>query len=52
MDKYFESLNKALEEHVLAPDDVMYSPLLAKGREDPRYKELVEKLRRMNGLAK
>ena len=28
----------------------MYSPLLAKSREDPRYGELVEKMRRMNGL--
>ena len=31
---------------------VMYSPLLSKARQDPRYKELVEKLRRQTGLAK
>jgi len=52
MDRYFENLNKALEEHVIFAIFVMYSPLLAKAREDTRYKDLVEKLRRMNGLAK
>src|SRR5579875_614491 len=47
MDRYFEYLNRAMEEHA-GPfiTYVMYSPLLAKAREDPRYKELVEKLRR------
>jgi adenylate cyclase len=52
LDRYFEYLNRALEEHVLFANFVMYSPLLAKAREDPRYAELVERLRRMNGLAK
>ena len=52
LDRYFEYLNKALEAHTMIATFVMYSPLLAKGREDPRYKELVEKLRRINGLAK
>jgi TolB-like protein/cytochrome c-type biogenesis protein CcmH/NrfG len=52
MDRYFENMNRALEEHVLFANFVMYSPLLAKAREDPRYGELVERLRRMNGLAK
>jgi hypothetical protein len=28
----------------------MCSPLLAKSREDPRYKELVDKMRRQVGL--
>jgi len=50
-DKYFENLSKALEEHALAVLAVMYSPLLAKAREDPRYVELVAKMRRMSGLA-
>ena len=52
MDRYFGYTNRALEEHRLVANFVMYSPLLAKAREDPRYKELVERLRRMNGLAK
>jgi hypothetical protein len=30
----------------------MYSSLLAKARKDPRYREPVGKIRRMNGLAR
>jgi len=41
-----------VDEHVLFATFVMYSPLLAKAREDPRYGKLVEKIRRMNGLVK
>jgi TolB-like protein/Tfp pilus assembly protein PilF len=52
LDRYFESLNRALEEHAMIATFVMYSPLLAKARDDPRYGELVEKLRKMNGLAR
>ena len=52
MGKYFEYLNRALDEHTLFSGEVMYSPLLVKARDDSRYKELVEKLRRMNGLEK
>jgi len=52
MDSYFESQNRALEGHTIAAAEVMYSPLLAKSREDPRYKALVEKLRKQGGLAK
>jgi len=50
MDSYFESQNRALEGHTLAAAEVMYSPLLAKSRYDPRYEELVKKLRAQNGL--
>lgn len=50
MDRYFENMNRAIDEHVLIAIDAMYSPLLAKSREDPRYKGMVEKLRRQNGL--
>ena len=52
LDKYFENLGRALEEHSMIATFVMYSPLFAKAREDPRYKGLVEKLRWVNGLAK
>jgi adenylate cyclase len=52
MDSYFDYMNRALEAHVIIAVYVLYSPLLAKAREDPRYKELVEKLRKQAGLAK
>jgi tetratricopeptide (TPR) repeat protein len=52
MDSYFENLNRAMEGHALATGDMMYSPLLAKARTDPRYLELVGKVRRQAGLAK
>jgi len=51
-DKYFEYLNRAADEHALVGFMPMYSPLLAKAKNDPRYKELVEKVRKMNGLEK
>ena len=50
IDRYFENLNRALEKHAIVATVVMYSPLLARGREDPRYQELVERLRKMVGL--
>jgi hypothetical protein len=31
---------------------MLHSPLLAKAREDPRYQDLVDRLRRQTGLAK
>jgi hypothetical protein len=52
MNKYFEHMNRALEEHVIVAVSLMYSPLSARAREDPRYRDLVERLRRQNGLAR
>ena len=52
LDSYFEYMNKALEAHALIPSIMMYSPLLAKARADPRYLELMEKIRRQLGLTK
>jgi adenylate cyclase len=52
LDSYFEYMNKALETHTLIPSPMMYSPLLAKARADPRYWEFVERLRKQNGLTK
>jgi hypothetical protein len=52
LDSYFEYMNKALKTHAQVPSALMYSPLLAKARTDPRYPELVEKLRRQCGLTK
>jgi TolB-like protein/cytochrome c-type biogenesis protein CcmH/NrfG len=52
LDSYFEYLNKAVEAHAIVASAVMYSPLLAKARTDPRHLELVEKLWKQCGLTK
>jgi TolB-like protein len=52
LDAFFEYMNKALEAHALVPSTLMYSPLFAKARVDPRYLELMEKIRRQLGLTK
>jgi adenylate cyclase len=48
LDSYFEYMNRALEAHTIIPSTMMYSPLFAKARADPRYLELVERLRQMD----
>jgi len=50
MDRYFENMNRALEEHTIVATEMMYSPLLAKSREDPRYQQLVQRMRSIVGL--
>jgi len=52
LDSFFEYMNKAMEAHVVIPSPLMHSPLLAKARADPRYVELLEKLRKQTGLMK
>ena len=52
LDSYFEYLNRAVEAHAMVAPAVMYSPVFAKARADPRYLELVEKLRKQCGLTK
>jgi TolB-like protein len=52
LDSYFEYMNKAREAHTIIPSTLMYSPLFAKARADPRYLELVERLRKQCGLTK
>jgi adenylate cyclase len=47
----FAYMNKALEAHAIISMVVMYSPLLAKARTDPRYTDLLEKLRKQTGLS-
>jgi hypothetical protein len=51
MDRSFEYLNRALDEHGLTNVFVMYSPLLAKSRENPRHHDPVAKIRNRSGLA-
>jgi len=46
LDHYFDCMNRALEAHVIIAILVMYSPLLAKARADPRYQELLEGIRK------
>jgi adenylate cyclase len=52
LDSYFAYMDKALEMHALVTLTLMYSPLLAKARADPRYLEFVAKVRKQCGLTK
>lgn len=52
LDAYFEYMNRALQTHSAIPAALMYEPLFAKARTDPRYPELIEKLRKSTGLGK
>lgn len=52
LDSYFAYMHKALDTHALVTLVLMYSPLFARARADPRYPELTEKVRRQCGLAK
>jgi adenylate cyclase len=52
LDSYFAFMNKALDTHALVTLVLMYSPLFARARADPRYPELMEKVRRQCGLTK
>jgi adenylate cyclase len=49
IDSFFAYMNKACDAHTIIPSTLMYSPLFAKARADPRYQELVEKLKQQNG---
>jgi len=51
-DSFFEYVNKALETHALILSTLIYSRLLAITRADPRYVELMEKIRRNLRLTK
>ncbi len=51
MDRYFENMNRAVEEHTLPAMDVLYSPLLARSRSDPRYPALLNRLRSLTGIS-
>lgn len=52
LDAFFDYMNQALEAHALDTMRVMYSPLFARARTDPRYRGLIEKARRRFGLAR
>jgi len=52
LDSFFECMNKALVGHGLIVSMLMYSPLFAKARADPRYMEFLAKMRKQLGLTK
>ena len=52
LDSYFEYMNKVLDSHALIPLTLMHSPILAKARADPRYEELLEKVRKQLRITK
>jgi adenylate cyclase len=52
LDSYFTYLNRATDQHLLQYVYPMYCPLFAQGRADPRYEELMEKLRKQMNLTK
>jgi len=51
LDSYFARMEEALEVRAQIQSFMMYAPFLAKARQDPRYQQLVQKLRRQTGLA-
>jgi len=52
LDSYFTYLNRATDQHLLQYIYPMYCPLFAQARTDPRYRELMERLRRQTSLTK
>lgn len=47
LDSYFYYVNRALDLHAVAVFHVMYCPLFAKGRADPRWAAMLEKAKKM-----
>jgi len=47
LDSYFNYISRALDLHALDVVPVMYCPLFAKGRADPRYQAMMEKAKKM-----
>lgn len=50
LDSYFKYINQATDQHLVQYAYVMYCPLLANSRADPRYPVLMDKMRKMSGL--
>lgn len=47
LDSYFAYVDRAMDQHTLRYAYVLYSPLFAKAREDPRYQAFLSKFRKM-----
>lgn len=52
MDKFFESMNRAMDIHALPLGDLLNSPNYEKARRDPRMKKLIDRLDLKIDLAK
>lgn len=52
LDSYFTYINRVTDQHLMQYVYVMYCPLFAKARADPRYLELMVKLKKQVGLTK
>ena len=52
LDSYFEWMNRAVAAHAQIQSMMLYSPLLAKAKSDPRFNGLVERVRKQTGLSK
>ncbi len=52
LDSYFTYLNRATDQHLLQYAYPMYCPLFAQARADPRYQELMERLRKQTSMTK
>jgi adenylate cyclase len=48
LDSYFDYLGRALDLHALAMVEVMDCPLFAEGKTDPRYRALLDKMKKRN----
>jgi hypothetical protein len=42
MDTFYAYMRASAEDHTLRAADLLYSPLFAKARKDPRMREIVE----------
>ena len=51
LDSYFATMERALEARAQIQSFMLYSPLLAKARVDPRFQGLVNRLKKQTGLA-
>ena len=52
LDSYFAQMSKAFDARAQIQSFMLHSPLLAKAREDPRFENLVNRLKIQTGLAK
>jgi tetratricopeptide (TPR) repeat protein len=52
LESYFTYLSRAADQHLLQYVYPMYCPLFARARADPRYQELMEKLRKQMSLTR
>jgi TolB-like protein/Tfp pilus assembly protein PilF len=47
LDSYFDYLNRAVDHHALNVGYALYCPLFERGRADPRYRAMLQKMRSM-----